>query len=243
MEKNKTSAVRLFQRSMLGQGMVEYGLLLVLVTVGLVVVLQLFGISVRDVYCDAATAFKGESACNEREECVDEFASAGNAWENRSGKWRVKNDQMCTANTALSFNACSLQTNKKDYTVKLDSAELAKGNGYGVFFRVTRPDGAYNGYTFQYDPGYAGGAYIFRKWVNGRELSPFAVNRAPGKQWHNSPHDVEVVVDGDTFTAYVDGEAVLTGVDDTYAEGGVGLRSWDSTRVCFERFALGEVNR
>lgn len=224
-----------------GQGFVEYGLLLVLVGIGIILILQLFGISVRDVYCEAATAFGGENACAEREECADEFESASNAWNNRSGRWNVENGQMCTSNYAITFNACSMASNSKDYSVKLDGADLTQGDGYGIFFRTTKPDGEYNGYTFQYDPGYGGGSYIFRKWVNGRELSPFAVSRTPGRQWHNNPHDVEVVVDGDTFTAYVDGEAVLTGVDDTYSEGGVGIRSWDSTQVCFDRFALGDV--
>lgn len=226
-----------------GQGLVEYALLLVLVTIGLVLVLQIFGISVRDVYCQAASAIRGEQVCADREACVDEFEASRDAWRDRSGAWTVEGGRLCTSGVALSFNQCSMRAGERDYTVRLSGADLAQGNGYGIFFRTSDSEGAYDGYTFQYDPGYAGGAYIFRKWVNGRELSPFAVNRVPGKQWHNSPHEVEVVVEGDEFTAYVDGEAVLTGVDGTYTEGGIGLRSWDNTRVCFERFAIGDAPR
>jgi len=96
-----------------------------------------------------------------------------------------------------------------------------------------------NGYVFQYDPGYYPGAFIIRKWVNGRELSaPIAVAKAPGYDWYSSPRDIEVVVEGDTFTAYVDGVEVLTATDSTYATGGSGLRNWDSTKVCFDQFGM-----
>ena len=216
-------------------------MLLVFIITGMVLGLQLFGISVRDIYCDAATALGGGESCTVQETCVDDFASADDTWENRYGNWQVKDDQLCTSRGALTFNACSMDNNKKDYNVKVDSANLTRGNGYGIFFRTTKPDKKYNGYTFQYDPGYRGGAFIFRKWVNGRELRPFAVTSARGYDWHNTPHDVEVVVKGDTFTAYIDGQPVLTGTDSTYTEGGVGLRSWNGSNVCFDRFAIGTV--
>lgn len=227
-----------------GQGLVEYALLLALIAIGVVLILQLFGISVRDVYCDAAAALGGGEACAEQERCVDDFVGDGGEWNNRWGKWEVKDDQMCTSHGALSFNGCTMNdgSSNKDYTIKLDGATLKRGNGYGVFFRTTKPDKRFNGYTFQYDPGYAGGAFIFRKWVHGRELRPFAVTSARGYDWYNTPRDIEIVVKGNTFTAYIDGEAVLTGTDDTYSEGGVGLRSWDGTQVCFDRFAIGSAH-
>jgi hypothetical protein len=43
---------------------------------------------------------------------------------------------------------------------------------------------------------------------------------------YNTPHQVQVVAQGNTFTAYIDGQAMLTATDSTYASGGVGLRSW-----------------
>jgi hypothetical protein len=99
-----------------------------------------------------------------------------------------------------------------------------------------------NGYSFQYDPGYYPGSFIFRKWVNGREIAtPFAVSKAPGFDWYSAPRDVRVVVKGDTFTAYVDGQPVLTAQDSTYTSGGTGLRTWDSTQVCFDQFGLNSL--
>ncbi len=222
-----------------GQGFVEYSLLSALVTIGIILTLQLFGISVRDLYCDANTALGGESACIQQESCVDDFTNDDGPWKTRKGEWEVEDGQLCTSKRAITFNTCSMDHGEEDYTVKVDGANLTEGKGYGIFFRMTKPDKKYNGYTFQYDPGYHGGAFIFRKWVNGRELKPFAVKRARDYDWHDTSHDVEVFVQGDTFTAYIDGEAVLTGTDDTYSEGGIGLRSWDGTEVCFERFAIG----
>jgi len=124
-----------------------------------------------------------------------------------------------------------------DYTVNIDKANLIRGNGYGVWFRAQdydRPEGC----IFQYDPGYRGGSFLFRKWVNGHELRPFAVQRSLGFDWHGDDHDVQVVAEGNTFTAYVNGEPVLTASDDTYTEGGVGLRTWDRTQVCFDDFTI-----
>jgi Flp pilus assembly pilin Flp len=96
-----------------------------------------------------------------------------------------------------------------------------------------------NGYVFQYDPGYSPGSFIIRKWVNGRELSvPIAVAKASGYDWYNTPRDIQVVVKGDTFTAYVDGTPVLTATDSTYTSGGTGIRTWDSTQVCFDQFGM-----
>jgi hypothetical protein len=57
----------------------------------------------------------------------------------------------------------------------------------------------------------------------------------------STPRDIEVVIKGDTFTAYINGEAVLTGIDDTYSEGRAGLRTWNATEICFDRFAIGSA--
>jgi hypothetical protein len=124
-----------------------------------------------------------------------------------------------------------------DYTITVNGAVLNQGNGYGIWFRATNVEKV-NGYTFQYDPGHGYGAFIMRKWVNGNELSPFAVAYAPGYNWTTTPRQVQIVAKGNTFTAYVDGKQVLQGTDSTYTQGGVGFRTWDNTTARFGNISV-----
>ncbi len=226
-----------------GQGLVEYGLILALVVVGILVVLNLLGISVRDAYCQTARGL-GVEACEAQTGCQDTFDAASengeiSGWDIARGKWDIRDGKLCGGpGQGTIYNKCSQSADVSDYTITLDSATLERGNGYGIYFRTTQGKHGLNGYTFQYDPGYGPGAFIFRKWVNGHELRPFAVKFAPGFDWHGSPHDVQLVVQGDTFTAYVDGVPMVTGVDDSYSEGSAGLRTWDGTNVCFDGFDM-----
>jgi len=222
-----------------GQGVVEYGLILVLAVVVVLVVLQALGVSLQDVFCRVAGGLGG-GVCTAGKYCTESFDSLEN-WANSTG-WTIQEGKACNTKDGelRMYNTCS-QKNKipKDYVVTVDSAVLYKGNGYGVFFRQqsTNPT---TGYVFQYDPGYKG--FIFRKWVNGWELSPpFAVKAAPNFDWWNTNHKIKVEVKGSTFRAYVDDELVLTGTDTTYTEGGVGLRTWDSTRVCLDDLAISDI--
>lgn len=124
---------------------------------------------------------------------------------------------------------------QSDYVITVNGAVLNQGNGYGLWFRATDFDRV-NGYTFQYDPGY--GAFIMRKWVNGNELSPFAMARAPGYGWYNTPRQIQIAVKGNTFTAYIDGRQVLQGTDSTYASGGIGFRTWSNTTARFDNISV-----
>lgn len=129
-----------------------------------------------------------------------------------------------------------------DYVIQLNGVELQAGNGYGVFFRATELDGKTNGYIVQYDPGWGGGAIIVRKWINGAELAPFATKKMPGYDWYGEAHDLKIDVKGDTFTIYLNGEEILVAQDNTYTEGGTGLRSWDSTKLCIDSLRIGELS-
>lgn len=223
-----------------GQGLVEYALLIGLIVVGTVLTLQLTGVRLSDVYCRAASAFGGEGVCGGvKYACEDTFNAGLDNWVKGQGAWQSKNESACASGVGMIFDKCSADLKPKDYTVQVSGAHLTKGNGYGVFFRTTLDEkGQFNGYTFQYDPGYGGGAFIFRKWVNGRELSPFAVAPAKGYDWYGAPKDVTISVQGNQFTAYIDGVPVLTASDSSYTEGGAGLRSWDSSQVCVDNFSI-----
>ena len=79
-----------------------------------------------------------------------------------------------------------------------------------------------------------------RKWFNWYELwPPFAAAKpADGFEWHNTERQVDVEVEGDVFTAKVDGEEVLVGTDDSYPEGSAGIRAWSSSQACFDNFKV-----
>ncbi|MBT3313746.1 MAG: hypothetical protein HN390_03945 [Anaerolineae bacterium] len=231
------------KQSTKGQGLVEYALIVALIIAGVLVSLEMTGYTLREAYCRAAQTLGSEQTCGEEEiYCEDDFASADN-WTSQYGTWTNSEGQLCTSAGAKNFNNCSQSmSNNEDYSIKLDGAQLDRGNGYGVFFRGTDMGGRTEGYIVQYDPGWGGGSIIMRKWVNGRELPPFAIKRMPGYDWFGEPHDIQLDVEGDTFTFTLDGEEVLVGQDDTYTEGGVGLRSWDGTEVCFDNLSIGELS-
>ncbi len=130
--------------------------------------------------------------------------------------------------------------NWTDYTVETDVL-LQQGSGYGIFFRAQNPDSP-EGYIFQYDPGYGSGTFLFRRWDAGHERSPFARAEPadPDFDWYGVERNVRVEVQGDTFSAYVDGELVLTGTDDTYDSGSVGVRSWHNSLVEFDNMTVTE---
>ena len=228
-------------RFLKGQGLVEYALILALIAIGSFITLDVTGYSVRDVYCAVAEGFGAADACaGERVYCGDDFANLDN-WESNWGTWTADEGKICTSGYSKNYNTCSQSMeNMSDYVIHLDGAKLNAGDGYGVFFRGTELDGKTNGYIVQYDPGL--GAVVIRKWINGAELAPFATKKMPGYDWYGETHDLKIDVKGDTFTVYLDDEEILVTQDDTYPEGGVGLRSWDSTNLCIDSLNIGELS-
>ena len=226
-----------------GQGLVEYALILALVAVVVLIVLQISGYTVRDAYCAVAEGLGADEACAAREQvyCEDDFANLDN-WKTNWGTWTNIDGKICTSGYSKNYSTCSQSMeNMSDYSVHVSGAQLTAGNGYGVFFRGTELDGRTNGYIVQYDPGWGGGAIIVRKWINGAELGPFATKKLPAYDWYSKPHDLTINVVGNTFTIYLNDEEVLVAQDDTYPEGGVGLRTWDSSQFCVDSLSIGEV--
>jgi hypothetical protein len=129
--------------------------------------------------------------------------------------------------------------NDSDYVVHLRVATLLEGNGYGVMFRMQNYTNSPSGYGFQYDPGLK--AFVFRKWVNGKESVISSYKPGNDYEWHNVSRDVKVVVKGTRMEAYIDDELVLTATDDSYSSGGVGLRTWYGSSACFDDFEITSV--
>jgi len=154
----------------------------------------------------------------------------------RGTQWRQENGAYCAGPTGEHRSFYGAE-NWTDYVVTF-TAELYKGNGFGVYFRATHFEQA-NAYIFQYDPGWRTGTFLYRKIINGYEQYPFAAVNAPaGYQWHKVPRQIKLVVEGDTFTAFVDGQQVLRASGSEYTHGGVGLRTWDGSEACFNDFQV-----
>ncbi|WP_298817728.1 family 16 glycoside hydrolase [Chloroflexus sp.] len=208
-----------------GQSFVELALLLGLVAAVVVAGLTLTGEGARDALCRAASTFGVE--CGDL--LYDDFSQIDD-WSVLQGRWQVRDGRLCIDGPGRIYRPLE----RNDYVINVDLARITKGNGYGIFFRDS--GGAkFNGYSFQYDPGYGRGAFIIRKWVNGNELSmPIARRDAPGYDWYGTDRQVRVEVRGDTFTAYVDGQPVVQARDSSFTSGGIGFRSWDASSACFD---------
>ncbi len=216
--------MRLDQDNPKGQGVLEYALLLLLLGAALVTVLSATGTSLTEAYCLTVSLFN-ENAC--QTDLVD--------WELYSGDCTANGAQVCCSNYGYIF---SNDYQGENYTINVSGADLSEGMGYGIYFRTTRENGSFNGYNFQYDPGYAGGAFLFREWVNGHELSPFGREDQSAFDWYAKPRDLTIDVNGETFTAYVDGEQVLTGSDESFGNGGVGVRVWGGSELCIDSISV-----
>ncbi|GAB4475501.1 MAG: hypothetical protein Kow0088_12440 [Anaerolineales bacterium] len=220
-----------------GQGLIEYALLISLIAISTILAFQVMGISLASVFCDVAAAINLQSICSPKAICEDSFDSL-EGWNTFYGKPHINTGQLCLNKGNQLYNACSMSANSNNYTIRLENAYLYQGNGYGVFFRTTFNKKGANGYIFQYDPGL--NAFVIRMWINGKEIvKPIAKTLIPqGYPIYNTPHDVEITVQDNTFTVFLDGEKILEATDETYKEGGIGLRTWDSTEFCADQFTL-----
>lgn len=226
-------------RKVKGQGLVEYGLVLALISVLSVGTLTATGNSIKDVYCDVSSSLTGGGNCSTAF-FFDAFNDDLSVWDVVRGSWEIIDGKLHTR--AHGEGQIFTDINQSDYQVELEDVNLASGKGFGLIFRAEDTE-AFNGYTFQYDPGYGAGAFIFRKWANGREFSPFARTFAPDFDWYDTDHDVKVVVNGGQYSAYIDNELVCEGVDTSWEDNtkSVGLRVWSNSDVTFESFTVNPI--
>ncbi|MCD4753019.1 MAG: DUF1080 domain-containing protein [Anaerolineaceae bacterium] len=232
-----------------GQGLVEYALILSLVALMALIGVTLFGNQLSKTYevvVGEMTSFGGQGGgtyCSSEMSSLDGWDLAGG---NRKDKWYGKDGKVCNnhaGGSSFAFSECSQSedmTNPEDYVIQLEDAVLTQGHGYGVMFRLQNYDKKPNGYAFQYDRGMRG--LVFRKWVKGREVrKPLASVRLRNYEWYDIPRDITIRVVGNEMSAYIDGELVLSATDGTYSKGGVGLRTWGKTKVCFDKFGISSA--
>ena len=217
-----------------GQGLGEYMLLLVLIALLAILALNIAGVSIKQLLCKAIAGLGASPAICSASLFQDDFNNFNN-WQIVNGTWKINNGQLCGSNGGQIFAPIPGASN---YVINLNGATMTTGNGYGLFFDSSNVTSV-NGYDFQFDPGVGG--FIMRKWYQGAEMAPSVITKPPAGFNYNTTHNIQVMVQGQTFTALVDGQQVFTTTDPTYTSGEIGLRTWDSTQVCFDSISVNPL--
>lgn len=227
----------MIKRNLKGQGLVEYALLLILITVVSLLALSLAGISISDIFSGVGSLFQPTS-----NQCLP-IAQAGEEWDELMDKfWR---GGITTGENG--YEVCRLcggilpGFSGSDYEIDLSGVSVdnvtSSWNGYGVAFRAEYTKNGLNGYMFEIEKANKNSPaqIYFSKWVNGKQIKPpLAVKNMPANfNWDNPP-EMRIEVKGDTFTAYLDGQSALSAQDKTYTDGGVGVISNLGTQLAFK---------
>jgi len=228
--------VRQFQK---GQGLAEYALLLVLIALAAGLALNMAGVSIQEIYNRVVTGLRGEDAA------CSPLARAGSEWDSSKDKfWKGG-----IAQQPGGYKVCPLcggllpGFSDSDYQVDLSGVQVTNTsptwNGYGITFRAENGAKGLNGYMFEVEKVNKNNPtrIYFSKWVNGVQIKPpiKMISLSSDIDWNNPP-DMSVKVEGNTFTAYMDGQQVLQGSDDTYATGSAGVFSNAGTELIFSDF-------
>ncbi len=240
---------RLLRQS--GAETLEFLVVVFLLAIAVIPALYLFAPSLKNTICNIVNSISGTTSdCAGGAATIfqDDFSTCPGAWGSLTGSLSCVDGRKCSG---VNQNVLTLanDTNGQDYTISTN-AQLKSGNGYGIVFRASGPSVGNakptNGYSFQYDPGL--GKLVFRKYVNGVEKEPFASYKPtepPAYDWWGGPRDIKVVVKGNTFTAYVDGQQMLEATDNDFTSGQAGLRTWygndkagRGNQSCFDDFKV-----
>ena len=165
----------------------------------------------------------------------DNFNSGYGNWTVASGSnWSVSSGRLCMGPGAnhLAFAGDSTWS---DYTVQVGSAT---GGPYHVLFRAQNTSSSFSGYSFDYSST-GSGQFKITRWINGSEVSLAAVTPPAGFNLSAS-HQIEIRAIGNTFTVLLDGVQYLQATDNTYSDGGIGVRTTSGNRACFDDISAAE---
>lgn len=138
--------------------------------------------------------------------------------------------------------------NRDDYIVVAESVELTKirdsYQGFGLIFRATALTDDLEGYMFEFEKRNAAdpGLMYFSKWVRGYQVfPPLASVAVPANFDWSKVQQMRITVQGDTFTAFINGREVLRVRDATYTQGYVGMAVNYGSRAAVSNFAVTSV--
>jgi hypothetical protein len=221
-----------------GQGLVEYALILIGVAIVVVLVLNITGVSVRDIYCQAIEGLGGR-ACEDAGACSFAFDSPSDldSWEGENKEDLVLEDERACiigdGKEASSYlnPACSSSLISSDYSIILSGVTIDqavdnnKNTGLDTWFRAQDDE---NGYLFIYN---SRTNYVrFWKIVDGNWIR-LSQAKVP-ESWQSQELNFKIDVQGENFTAYQAGELILQASDSAYPEGEVGIRNKPSSKSC-----------
>ena len=235
MKKSKTR--HFLEGKSRGQGLIEYALIIILIAIVTILVLSLTGVSINAVYCQAMNDLNLEaavcSACNTGFASEDDLAG----WEGEGGNnIQLGDGRACFGGTGGLYgshhNPCSRSLGSNDFTLTLEDLNMQYDRGYPYWldgYHVGfREQDERNGYEFYYFARY--NLIYLVKEVNGRKIVldyDFVSN-----DWRHGTYDLQIQVQGDTFTVLKDDTPVLSASDNTYTEGDIGFSGRMFSSAC-----------
>ena len=223
-----------------GQGLVEYALIFVGVALVVIIILSIAGTSLGDVYCQIIGGLGSQSCGGELSDsgskCDSSFDDPSDL-ENWAGTGKddyltIENGKVCNSGPRRSYlNGCSEDFGDSDFSVDLKGITIEKtsnGNtGFDYWFRAQDDN---NGYHFTYNSKH--NLVRFWKQVDGKWIR-LSTKNVPS-DWGNQENDFQIQVEGNTFTAYKDGEPILQATDGAYTQGKYGIRNKPGSKTCFD---------
>jgi hypothetical protein len=243
MQKNYPRCTR-------AQGIVEYLLLITLIALVAGLALDAAGVSIPELYDRAVSAIRGdETIVTADTECLQTVRAAKN--------WDAFKDKFWRGGVAYQdamYQVCPLcggtlpGYSGENAIITLAGVNVSNvrnsWNGYGVVFHAKYEKKKLNGYMFEIERQNKNKPVqvYFSKWIKGKQIRPplALLALSPAFDWENPP-SVQVRVEGNRFTALLDGRQVLQASDDTFTEGGAGAIANPGTQMTFDDFTV-QVN-
>lgn len=219
-----------------GQGLVEYVVLIGLVSLISILALQLLGVNLSESFSLLNQTIGSPST--EKSQDPDpllystHFESGLNDWEDikwsrkSSKNWTTENSKLISSQ----FSGIFLQNKSfNDFTYHIRDIDLSitgsSWHGFSVFFRATNIP-KITGYSFRIqrpnrkDPG----RIYLSRWSNGYQITPFIEIKVPEADFDwEGLHTIEVTASGSSLSASIDGAIVLQTDDETFSAGSVGI--------------------
>ena len=229
-----------------GQGLVEYALIVIGIALTVILVLNLTGVQINELFCRITGALGGqtceEKAVLEAKGCSISFddASDTESWNGKdvNSQFTFENGKMC--NTGKSFNffeSCEESKIDQDFTVYLKGITIertgTKETGVDFMFRT---DDSRNGYRFSYSSS-SNVIIIWKRVSNKWVMIDYSLTP---QEWGNESVDFKLEVKGDTFKTYKDDELLLVVNDDTYGDGKFAWRNKPGSKSCIDEISFEE---
>ena len=168
----------------------------------------------------------------------DALTSDSGAWMTTRGEWSFSDAGLGNVRGAENRIFADLLAGHADYAVEFD-ATLHKDKGWGVWLSAgVGPGDKVSGYSFQYDPGWSD-SYLLRTWIDNKESVLLATDLDTD---YGQPHHFRLEVAGDSFSAFQDGQQVLSYASlDGRAGDLIGFRTWAQSFATFSDLVVTSV--